>query len=203
MQINARSIAIAAVVVVAAGAWPAWRWFTAPALDTPEVKSARPFAGTVLLPVNLEPASNPKPGGTAPSLEGVTALAPRTDAVVDVPEKRRKAIKKEVDAALEATGVAMEHPTMTRPAGPTALVLNAACRIVPEAGGVLGVTMELDVVRKVRLASDGSEPWDCVIWTERRAARVRGADLDKAVVALSKACLDPVVARWKQENSGR
>jgi len=203
MQISPRSIAIAAVVVLAAGAWPAWRWFTAPALDTPEVKTARPFAGTVLLPVNLEPASNPKPGASASVLDGVTALAPRTDAVVDIPEKRRKAIKKEVDAVLEATGVGMEHPTMTKPAGPTALVLNAACRIVPEPGGVVGISMELDVVRKVRLASDGSEPWDCVIWTERRAARVRAADLDKAVVAVSKACLDPVVKRWKEENSGK
>ncbi|MFM7322923.1 MAG: hypothetical protein ACKO5K_15595 [Armatimonadota bacterium] len=203
MNLNPRSIVIAAVVVLAAGAWPAWRWFTAPALDSPEIKSARPFAGTQLLPVNLEPEANAAPGARPPALEGVSALAPRADALVAIPEKRRKALKKQIDAALEATGVSMDHPTMTRPAGPSALVLNASCRAVPESGGVVAVAMELDVVRKLRIANDGSEPWDCVVWTERRSARVKASDLDQAVVALAQACLAPVIKRWKEENPAR
>lgn len=200
-KIDVRTVVAVLVVAALAAAYPVYRWFVAPAIDKPVLPPALPMKGALFLPVALNLAPNPAPGAKPAELPGVKSLPPRAR-YVGYTDKQRKDLKKQVDDYLRSLGLPMDSPSLTKPAQPHAMILAADVRPVIEADGTVTVSVHFTVTQKVRVRADGSEPWEAVTWNERAEARVPRADTDKAVVALTRECLDRVVKRFQQDNAG-
>lgn len=201
-KIDLRKLAVVLAVAVLVAAWPLYRWFTAPALETPTVIPSKPMKGALFLPVALAFTANPAPGAAPAKIDGLRVLAPRPGPYVPYTEKQRKALKKQVDDYLRSLNLPMDAPSLTRPAQPNAMVLAAEATPTVEPDGTVTVSVRFTVTQKVHVRKDGSEPWEAVTWVENAAARVARADTDRAVVALTRQCLDRVVRRYREDNAG-
>lgn len=198
-KLNPATVAGVIVGVLAVVAYPAWRWFAAPAVDREVLPAARPFRGTVLEPVSLELRANPKTPSTGRTVGGVTFF-PDFTRFVPFTDRERKAMKAEIDDHLRGQGVPMDAPTMAKGAAANGIFLRADVSARADVTELVSIDVRVSASKQLLIRGESTDAVNAVLHQESRSGRAGVRDVKKAIVVLTNEAVDGVVARWRTEN---